>query len=459
MNHSKKLLSVLCTLLLLFGCFFSSSLPTEASNTFDAPSDKERSLMENAGNAMADRQSLRILDYEDNEATETVQKAAIVDKAGLDYRTIGVAVKDLDEDDYEYDVYRATSKNGTYKKMCTIKETDVTWRTYMGHTYVADSKGRVLYEKLDGMYVYYDQNVSFNKTYYYKVQARNRYTGRTGAYSNVVSCRSTLGAPTITKAMNKGSAKVKVNWSKVYGAQGYVLYRKDKGGWKKVSQLSRRKISYTDKKAKKGCINSYRIRAYRKVGSKKIYGSYSKIYKVALKNLKISGNYKKGSVYGPSLSTARLQEVRYVVQNFKLNYIKKGMSTYEKVLAAHNFICMNCEYAYRGWQYNNANTAWGALVYGEAQCSGYARAMKALCDAIGVPCRYVHANKKSANPSHQWNQVKVGGKWYIVDVQCNDTSGFFAFFLVSGNYYKSASGMRWDESKYPKTSKTNYVPK
>ena len=58
-----------------------------------------------------------------------------------------------------------------------------------------------------------------------------------------------------------------------------------------------------------------------------------------------------------------------------------------------------------GWQYDGANTAWGALVYGEAQCSGYARGMKALCDAIGVPCYYVHANKKALNPSHQWNQV------------------------------------------------------
>lgn len=55
--------------------------------------------------------------------------------------------------------------------------------------------------------------------------------------------------------------------------------------------------------------------------------------------------------------------------------------------------------------------------YGEAQCSGFARAMKALCDAIGIDCIYVHADAKVANPSHQWNQVKVGGKWYILDAQ------------------------------------------
>lgn len=90
------------------------------------------------------------------------------------------------------------------------------------------------------------------------------------------------------------------------------------------------------------------------------------------------------------------------------------MSDYDRVLTAYNYLRSNCSYAYKGWQYNYANTAWGALVYGEAQCSGYARAMKALCDAIGVDCRYVHADSKASNPSHQWNQVRVGGKWYIL---------------------------------------------
>ena len=53
-----------------------------------------------------------------------------------------------------------------------------------------------------------------------------------------------------------------------------------------------------------------------------------------------------------------------------------------KAFIAFNYLNQNCKYATRGWQYNGANTAWGALVYGEAQCSGYARGMKALCDAI-----------------------------------------------------------------------------
>ncbi len=102
------------------------------------------------------------------------------------------------------------------------------------------------------------------------------------------------------------------------------------------------------------------------------------------------------------------------------------------------------------WRAGNASCIeFDALVYGEAQCSGYARAMKALCDAIGVDCRYVHANAKASNPSHQWNQVKVGGKWYILDAQSNG-------FLLGTNTWIKQAGMAWDTKGLPTCSKTDY---
>ena len=91
--------------------------------------------------------------------------------------------------------------------------------------------------------------------------------------------------------------------------------------------------------------------------------------------MSVKGAYKKGSIYGPALNNNQLMQVRRVVQSFKTNYIKKGMSNYEKAFIAFNYLNQNCKYATRGWQYNGANTAWGALVYGEAQCSGYGRGM------------------------------------------------------------------------------------
>lgn len=123
------------------------------------------------------------------------------------------------------------------------------------------------------------------------------------------------------------------------------------------------------------------------------------------------GSYKKGSVYGPKLSQTELNEVKQAVEIFVGTYITPEMSDYQKICAINEYLSATCTYA-PDWSKNRANTAWGALIYHEAQCSGYARATKALCDAVGIPCYYVHAD----NSSHQWNKVMIGGKWYVVDI-------------------------------------------
>lgn len=161
-----------------------------------------------------------------------------------------------------------------------------------------------------------------------------------------------------------------------------------------------------------------------------------------------TGNYSPGSVYGPKLSQAELDEVADAVQTYMNSYDFSSMSEYEKVATAHDYLCNTCQFA-PDWRYNRANTAWGALIYHEAQCSGYSRAMKALCDAMGVGCYYVHADNNAINPSHQWNEVCIDGNWYIIDVQGNDKSGFRAFYLLSDNTYAAMSGMSWDRSSVP----------
>ncbi len=160
------------------------------------------------------------------------------------------------------------------------------------------------------------------------------------------------------------------------------------------------------------------------------------------------GNYSPGSVYGPKLSQAELDQVADAVQAYLNSYDFSAMSDYDKVETAHDYLCSICEFA-PDWRYNRANTAWGALVYYEAQCSGYARAMKALCDAMGIGCYYVHADEYAMNPSHQWNEVCIDGNWYIIDVQGNDKSGFRAFYLLSDDTYGAMSGMSWDRSSVP----------
>lgn len=165
------------------------------------------------------------------------------------------------------------------------------------------------------------------------------------------------------------------------------------------------------------------------------------------------GEYTTGSVYGPSLSQTELDQVKSVVQQFVEGYITKDMSDYEKVQLAQEFLAETCSYA-ADWSKNRANTAWGALIYHEAQCSGYARAMKALCDGMGVGCYYVHADETASNPSHQFNIVEVDGNWYIVDPQLNDSTGnYWPAFLISERSYTSLTGITWDHSGLPECGK------
>lgn len=58
-------------------------------------------------------------------------------------------------------------------------------------------------------------------------------------------------------------------------------------------------------------------------------------------------------------------------------------------------------------------------------CEAYARAFKVLCDASDIPCVLVDGTAISSSGSgpHMWNYVKVGPKWFGVDVTWNDPTG------------------------------------
>lgn len=90
----------------------------------------------------------------------------------------------------------------------------------------------------------------------------------------------------ISKVKNVAGGKLKVTWKMNKEATGYEVSYSTDGKFKKdVGKASVDKVqttSTTIKKLKKGAKYYVRVRAYKKVGSKKIYGSYS-----AAKSLKI----------------------------------------------------------------------------------------------------------------------------------------------------------------------------
>ncbi|MBR4020755.1 MAG: hypothetical protein IKI99_05525 [Firmicutes bacterium] len=152
-----------------------------------------------------------------------------------------------------YYVYRATKKDGKYKKIATIKKNSTV-------TYV-------------------DKNITRGKNYYYKVKPYSKKTSynKTAKISSPCKAYTKLKAPRICSVKySKKRSGVMVEWTYNSSAKKYVLYRATKkdGTYKKI--LTTTKTYYTDKKAKKDKTYYYKVKAVYKTGSK-MNSNYSKI--------------------------------------------------------------------------------------------------------------------------------------------------------------------------------------
>ena len=150
-----------------------------------------------------------------------------------------------------YEVYRATSKSGTFSKL-----------------YTATSGSTVSYK---------NKNLTTGKTYYYKVRAYRTVDGKKvyGSFSSVKSAKPLPAIPTGIKAAKVSSTSIKVSWGSVSGASGYEVYRATSKDGKYTKIKSTTSKSYTNTGLSKGKTYYYKVRAYRTVNGKKVYGSYT----------------------------------------------------------------------------------------------------------------------------------------------------------------------------------------
>lgn len=92
---------------------------------------------------------------------------------------------------------------------------------------------------------------------------------------------------------------------------------------------------------------------------------------------------------------------------------------YEKALYIHDYITDVCEYN-TGDGYLYSPTAYGCLVEGVANCEGYAKSFCCLASRLGLSSVLV-TGKTDKGENHAWNQVKIDGEWYNLDVTWDDT--------------------------------------
>ncbi|MCC8195295.1 MAG: transglutaminase [Ruminococcus sp.] len=118
-----------------------------------------------------------------------------------------------------------------------------------------------------------------------------------------------------------------------------------------------------------------------------------------------------------------------------------GMSDYEIVLAAHDYITTHVTYDLDelnliGSAKSDSSTPFGALIYGEAICMGYTTTFQLMMDMLGVESIIVSGS--SDGEDHAWNMVCLDDKWYHVDCTWDDfvpdyegRRAFHTYFMVT----------------------------
>lgn len=154
-----------------------------------------------------------------------------------------------------YRIYRATSKNGTYKKVKTITKAKTT--------------------------SWIDKKCTPGQTYYYKIRTYRTSNG-SKVWGTMSSYKSKKAQPIQTKGLKiaKKGKKAKLSWKRDTTVKGYKIYRatSKSGPWKLVkTRKSNKTVTYTTKNLKKGKTYYYKARAYVTVNGKTVYGSYSSV--------------------------------------------------------------------------------------------------------------------------------------------------------------------------------------
>jgi len=111
------------------------------------------------------------------------------------------------------------------------------------------------------------------------------------------------------------------------------------------------------------------------------------------------------------------------------------------VKITYNYLVDNCRVSTSAAD----NTAYDALIEGEADSEGIALALVELCHQLGLDCRIVYGQHDWQE--HCWNIVGIDGYYCHIDAGLSDSRDEDCCFLKSDESFWES--YRWDMSSYP----------
>lgn len=136
----------------------------------------------------------------------------------------------------------------------------------------------------------------------------------------------------------------------------------------------------------------------------------------------------------------------------------------DMVKAIHDYLVLHMDYDV-DYVYANDGKSAAELAFedGKGSCWVYSEAFELLCDHYGIECMCVigsangvtHENEERVWSEHEWNIVKVDGRYCHIDVAWDDPIGEaedyirYKYFLLSDDELAAFDRHSWDRSSVP----------
>ena len=247
------------------------------------------------------------------------------------------------EDADGYEIYTSTSNDGKYTLKSTIVDNNTT------------------NIKISGL--------NTSTTYYCKIRSYkiNKNEKIYGDYSAVVSAKPTLLKPTVKTEVSSYNSN-RISWNEISGASGYAVYAstsKDGTYTLKKTISGKSNVSYLDNNLNTNTTYYYKVRAYRTVGSKKVYSSYSSIVSVkpvlSKISLAVSSTKKKATLKWNKILGSSGYEVYSSTTANGTYKLKKKITTSSTISYADSNLVSGKTYYYKVRPYRSVN---GKVVHG-----------------------------------------------------------------------------------------------
>ena len=301
----------------------------------------------------------------------------------------------------KYEIYKATSENGTYTK---INTTDITGTSY------STSK-----------------DIMPGTTYYFKVKAINTsHPAGNSDYSKVASVKTNgMDKPVLTTSIDKSQGKIKLSWTSVKGATKYQVYRATSSNGTFTKIYENTGTSFNTANFTAGYTYFYKIKA---VGAKQT--TESDVVKQIAPLAKPVVKAGLSSTGKPSLSWAAV----------------KGADKYEIYRATTESGTYTKMYTTVYTSYTNTSAVAGKTYYykvkavsnSDADASALSAAVKKTCPAETVALAVTSGTNEDGKPRLAWEAVK-GAKKYAIYRSGYSNGDYKKMYTTSYTSYTNTS--------------------